>query len=127
MDRLGDFNSCSDSLSSEYRCLCAAVRFNYAMRNLHFRLYCEIAKFTSGQQRGITMFRKVTIALFATAALSTAALAPTSASALENGGWHRDRGAGCRRADYRRESYRWDGYGGWGYGGGGHGGGYYRD
>ena len=67
-------------------------------------------KFTSGQQRGITMFRKVTIALFATAALSTAALAPTSASAWENGGWHRDRGAGYRGADYRRESPRWDGY-----------------
>src|SRR5260370_39447826 len=111
MDRLGGgFNSSSDSLSSEYRCLCAAVRFNYAMRNLHFRLVLSDCKFTSGRQRGITMFRKVTIALIATGALSTAALAPTFASAWENGGWHRDRGAGYRGADYRRESYRWDGY-----------------
>jgi hypothetical protein len=35
------------------------------------------------------MFRKLTLALVAAAALGTAALAPTSASAWWHGGWHR--------------------------------------
>jgi hypothetical protein len=34
------------------------------------------------------MFRKIALALVATAALGTAALAPTSASAWWHGGWH---------------------------------------
>jgi len=44
------------------------------------------------KQGGMTMFRKLTIALIATAALSIAVFAPTSASAWEYSGWHRGGG-----------------------------------
>jgi hypothetical protein len=55
------------------------------------------------------MFRKITIALVATAALGTAALAPTSASAW---GWH----DGFHHGWHGGWFHSGWGYGGWGYG-----------
>ena len=58
------------------------------------------------------MFRKLTIALIATAALGTAALAPTSASAWHGGGGGWGGGRGGYHGGWGGFHGGWGGYGG---------------
>jgi len=64
------------------------------------------------------MFRKLTIALIATAALGTAALAPTSASAWHGGGGGWGGGRGGYHGGWGGFHGGWGGYGGFGGGSG---------
>ncbi len=114
----------AEILALSERCFCATLGVRFSIGTV--RLQVRVRK-----QGGMTMFRKLTIALIATAALSIAVFAPTSASAWQYSGWHRGGGGyrGWGYGDgYRRVSYG-GGYRGWGYGGGyrgwGYGGGYW--
>jgi hypothetical protein len=60
----------------------------------------------------IIMLRKISIALVAAAALGTAALAPTSASAWGfHGGWHNSYNSYCCSYDYDSFGHRGFGHG----------------
>jgi hypothetical protein len=71
----------------------------------------DAAERTSLEPEEIIMFRKISIALVAAAALGSAALAPTSASAWGRGGWHNSYNSYC--CSYN--SYEYGRYGSFGH------------